>query len=176
MADEIPADLHDCMVKADELSAYAVVFDANAKPSDLTGDLPIYDPANDNVEIPRQTGGDRRPVGSSSSCSPRPTPWSNRVATGPERAVAIVLRKTALMSGDVRKQLGCTLTKLDRWHADGRLPHLFTRKMRFEKATTSRFWSAGRVADATVAVPAWREQDKIRKAYARSGLRTTTSR
>lgn len=51
---EIPDDLHDCMVKAAELGAFAILFDAGAEPSDLTGDLPVYDEADDDAELPRE--------------------------------------------------------------------------------------------------------------------------
>lgn len=95
----------------------------------------------------------------------------DRVATGPERTAAIAMRKTALMSGDVRKRLRCTTAELNRWHADGRLPHLFTRKMAFDKATICRFWSADQIAAAVTHLPDWREQDQIRRTFARSGLK-----
>jgi hypothetical protein len=97
----------------------------------------------------------------------------DRVATGPERTAAIAMRKTALMSGDVRKRLRCTTAELNRWHADGRLPHLFTRKMAFEKATLCRLWSAEQITEAEAHLPAWREQDRIRKTFARTGLKPT---
>lgn len=94
----------------------------------------------------------------------------DRVATQDERAAAVALRKTAIMAGAVRKRLGCTATELNRWHGDGRLPHLFIRKISIEKLTDCRFWSAEQVEEAVEAVTIWREQDAIRKRFARTGI------
>ena len=70
-----------------------------------------------------------------------------------------------------RAALGCTQTELDRWDADGRLRHLFVRKLQFERATVCRFWDAASVAEAAEKVAAWRKQDKTRTTCRRRGLR-----
>lgn len=95
----------------------------------------------------------------------------DRIATGPERTAAIAMRKTALRSDDVRRQLQCTSSELNRWDSDGRLPHLFIKKTTFEKTTNCRFWSAEQIAEAVAYLPAWREQDRIRKTFARTNLK-----
>ncbi len=52
VADRIPADLQDCMAKAAELGAFAILFDTDADVSPLTGDLPVYD--EDGVVVARE--------------------------------------------------------------------------------------------------------------------------
>jgi len=57
-------------------------------------------------------------------------PTATASATAPSaapRRAAIDLRRDSLLAGKVRAALGCTVAELNRWHADGRLPHLFIR-------------------------------------------------
>lgn len=87
----------------------------------------------------------------------------DEIATRAERAEAIALRKAALLAGKFRDALGCTATELDRWDADGRLPHLYVRVLPFERKTHCRFWSEAQVAAAVAQVPFWRQQDRVVK-------------
>ena len=87
----------------------------------------------------------------------------NSVAAPAERRAAIALRKRCVMTGAVRKALGCTLAELNRWDADGRLPHVFKRVIHYERATECRFWSSEMIGRATDLVADWREQDKKRR-------------
>ena len=104
-----------------------------------------------------------------------PVDEREHAGTAAERKEAIALRKTAIMAGKVRAALGCTETELDRWNADGRLPHLYVRTMHFEKATPCRFWDAA-VVDASISnVAVWRQQDGIKKQFKRRGLRSVAS-
>jgi hypothetical protein len=96
----------------------------------------------------------------------------DQIASPAERREAIALRKTAVLAGMARTILGCTATELDRWYADGRLPHLFIRKLRFERGTLCRFWELERVAGAVHQVPAWRTQDAAQKAARRAARKT----
>lgn len=95
----------------------------------------------------------------------------DKIATLAERRDAVALRKASLLAGKVKALLGCTTTELDRWDADGRLPHLYRRVLQFERATSCRFWSEVQVALAVTNVAIWREQDRTRKIYGRRGLR-----
>jgi hypothetical protein len=85
------------------------------------------------------------------------------LATKAERRAAIALRKTAMLKGKVLAALGCTATELERWHADGRLPHVFTRVLRLEvagKAQPCRFWAQETVMAAQGQVAVWRARDQ----------------
>jgi hypothetical protein len=95
----------------------------------------------------------------------------DEIATPAERQDAIALRKASLLAGKVKTLLGCTTTELDRWDADGRLPHLYRRVLQFERATPCRFWSEAHVTSAVTNVAVWREQDRTRKIFGRRGLR-----
>jgi hypothetical protein len=95
----------------------------------------------------------------------------DKIATPAERRDAVALRKTSLLAGKVKALLGCTTTELDRWDADGRLPHLYVRVLQFERATPCRFWSETQVTSAVANIAIWREQDRTRKIFGRRGLR-----
>jgi hypothetical protein len=86
-----------------------------------------------------------------------------RFATRLERNTAIAMRRSALTSEKVRKHLGCTKTELNRWDADGRLPHLFSRKTSSADSTICRLWSQEQVAAAVDQVDTWREGDANRQ-------------
>lgn len=94
------------------------------------------------------------------------------IATSTERREAIIMRKSTILAGEVKTILGCTQRELDRWNADGRLPHLFMRRIQLARTTNCRFWSVEQVYAATELVPAWREQDADKKRYGRRGLHT----
>lgn len=87
-----------------------------------------------------------------------------RFATRLERNAAIAMRRSALASDKVRKHLGCTNAELNRWDADGRLPHLFSRKTGLADSTICRFWSQEQVAAAVDQTGTWRERDANRQA------------
>ena len=95
----------------------------------------------------------------------------DKIATPAERRDAIDLRKASLLAGKVKALLGCTTTELNRWDADGRLPHLDVRVMLFQRATPCRCWSEAQVASALTKTAVWREQDRTRKIFGRRGLR-----
>ena len=85
------------------------------------------------------------------------------LATKEERRAAIALRQTAMLKGKVQAALGCTAPELERWHADGRLPHLFVRTLQLEvagKAQPCRFWAQEVVTAVASQVEAWRRQDQ----------------
>jgi hypothetical protein len=99
----------------------------------------------------------------------------NAIATKEERAAAIELRKTAIMTGATCAALGCSRRELDRWDADGRLPHLFTKRIRFEKLTTCRFWALADVERAKQYVDAWRQQDRNARTHRKRAARRDNS-
>jgi hypothetical protein len=87
----------------------------------------------------------------------------DQLATTEERREAIALRKTGMLKGKVLVALGCTATELERWHADGRLPHLYTRVLSLAvagKAQPCRFWAQDVVTAAQTQVPHWRALDQ----------------
>jgi hypothetical protein len=88
----------------------------------------------------------------------------DRLATTEERRAAIALRKTSLLKGKVLAALGCTATELERWHADGRLPHLFVRRLTIGEAgkvQECRFWAQEVVTAAQPQTEGWRAQDQV---------------
>jgi len=101
----------------------------------------------------------------------------DEIAHPAERRAAIALRKTGIMASKVRAALACSATELDRWDADGRLPHLYVGMviLRFGKATLCRFWASGAVEAAKLNLSAWREQDSTRKIFSRRGIRAVRS-
>lgn len=81
-------------------------------------------------------------------------------ATPLERNAAIAMRRSALESDKVRKRLRCTTAELNRWDADGRLPHLFSRKTGLADRAICRLWSQEQVAAAVDQIDVWREADR----------------
>ena len=75
-----------------------------------------------------------------------------------------------MTTSQVREALGCSLPEINRWSADGRLPHLFSRKIQVHRTVTARFWESDRVRATTAQVAVWREQDTIRRRFKRQGL------
>jgi hypothetical protein len=94
----------------------------------------------------------------------------DRLGTRQDRRAAIDLRETALLRGKVMAVLGCTVSELDRWDADGRLRHICTRRVRIERMTECRYWADQDVAAAVSKVATWREQDAIRRTRTRRPL------
>lgn len=97
-------------------------------------------------------------------------PNATASATAPSAAprrhrAAIDLRSDSLLAGKVRAALGCTVAELNRWQADGRLPHLFIRAIPgiWMRATPSRFWAVSVVEQAVRQVSEWRARDQDRR-------------
>jgi hypothetical protein len=64
--------------------------------------------------------------------------------------------------------VGCTKTELNKWDADGRLPH--TRVIMRKKSVECRFWAEDTLEAAKELLSVWRQQDVVRKTK-RTGLR-----
>jgi hypothetical protein len=98
----------------------------------------------------------------------------DKLATKEERAAAIAMRKLSVMSGRVRQTLQCTVTELDRWDADGRLRHLYTRRVDagWGKHTVCRFWHVLDVERAMSLVDVSRATDQAERVTRRAKPRT----
>jgi hypothetical protein len=96
------------------------------------------------------------------------------LATKEERAAAIAMRKLSVMSGRVRQTLQCSVAELDRWDADGRLRHLYTRRIDagWGKHTVCRFWHVLDVERAMSLVDSWRATDQATRISRRAKPRT----
>lgn len=80
----------------------------------------------------------------------------------------------AMTAAKVREQLGCTLTELNRWAADGRLPpdgKLFLDSSLFGKGVNARAWLPATVEAAKASIGEWRTRDRVKKTFSRRGLR-----
>lgn len=102
-----------------------------------------------------------------------------RLGTPAERKEAVALRKRCLKTGAVRDRLQCSLTELNRWDAEGLLPHLYTRKMPLSvagRAVSCRFWLEDDVAAAADCVAQWREAYQQRKRAKKQKLRVVRRR
>jgi hypothetical protein len=84
------------------------------------------------------------------------------------------MRKLSVMSGRVRQTLQCTVTELDRWDADGRLRHLYTKRVDagWGKHTVCRFWHVLDVERALSLVDVWRAADQAARIMRRTKPRT----
>jgi hypothetical protein len=81
-----------------------------------------------------------------------------------ERAQCLEIRKNALFAEKVRAILGCTRTELDRWDADGRLPHRFTTAIDVSgKHVHARRWLLPEVEAARARIGRWRKRDEAAK-------------
>jgi len=88
-----------------------------------------------------------------------------------DRRTAVELRKASAMAGQACAAVSCTRTELDRWDEDGRLPHLFIKRVHIHRMVDCRFWNLGELAAAKEQLEAWREQDRVRKRFKRVGLK-----
>ncbi|MBO0710840.1 MAG: hypothetical protein J2P47_06115 [Acetobacteraceae bacterium] len=84
-------------------------------------------------------------------------------------------KRGAILAGKVCEQLECSLTELNRWAADGRLPPdgeivLFG----LPKMVHARAWLPETIERAKAARDDWRAQDRAKKAFKRRGLRAVT--
>lgn len=79
----------------------------------------------------------------------------------------------ALVASKVCAFLNCSLTELNRWAADGRLPPdgeiLLTN---LPKMVNARAWLPETLENAKASLNDWREQDKTKKSFKRRGLRS----
>jgi hypothetical protein len=100
-----------------------------------------------------------------------------RAAMQAALAAMPVLPRTSLISTSVIEQLGCSLVELNRWASDGRLPADGKRSTLLGGGYTKwlRAWLPETIEGARPALASWREQDKIRKAFARRGPRLVVS-
>jgi hypothetical protein len=67
--------------------------------------------------------------------------------------------------------IGCTKTELNKWVADGRLPHLFRRAAVREKSVECRSWAEDTLEAAKELPSVWRQQDVVCRKTQRTGLR-----
>jgi hypothetical protein len=100
-----------------------------------------------------------------------------RLLSPEEREACRGYRKNEILTSRARELLGCSLTELNRWTRDGRLPTLRTKAISglFPKKVTARTFVRAEVEHAVGQVEDWRKQDGIKKAYRRRGLRAVTA-
>jgi len=73
----------------------------------------------------------------------------------------------------VCERLECTLTELNRWASDGRLPPDGETVMAgLPKTVTARVWLPETVEGAKLHLEEWRQQDQAKKHFKRRGLRS----
>ncbi len=88
----------------------------------------------------------------------------NKIATASERHATIQLRKACIWPSKTMELLGCTEKELNRWDADGRLPHRFKRPLYKQRLIMARVWHINDIANAASKVSAWRQQDAMKQA------------
>jgi len=96
-----------------------------------------------------------------------------RLLSPEEREACRSYRKDEILTSRVRDLLGCSLTELNKWTRDGRLPTLRTKTISglFPKKVTARTFLRAEVERAVGQTEDWRKQDGVQKAYRRRGLR-----
>lgn len=96
-----------------------------------------------------------------------------RLLSPEERQACRRYRKDEILTSRVRELLGCSLTELNKWTRDGRLPTLRTKTISglFPKKVTARTFLRAEVERAVGRTEDWRKQDGVQKAYRRRGLR-----
>jgi hypothetical protein len=100
-----------------------------------------------------------------------------RLLSPEEREACRSYRKDEILTSRARELLGCSLTELNRWTKDGRLPTLRTKTVSglFPKTVTARTFVHAEVVRVVGRTEDWRKQDSVRKAYRRHGLRAVSS-
>jgi len=90
-----------------------------------------------------------------------------------ERQACKAYRRNEILTSRARQLLECSLTELNRWTMDGRLPTLRSKTISglFPKKITARTFVRLEVERAVGQVEAWRKQDGVQKVYRRRGLR-----
>jgi hypothetical protein len=96
-----------------------------------------------------------------------------RLLSSEEHEACRGYRKDEILTSRVRELLGCSLTELNNWTRDGRLPTLRTRTISglFPKKVAARTFVRAEVVCAVGRTEDWRKQDGVQKAYRRRGLR-----
>jgi hypothetical protein len=96
-----------------------------------------------------------------------------RLLSPEEREACRSYRKDEILTSRVRELLGCSLTELNKWTRDRRLPTLRTKTISglFPKKVTARTFLRAEVERAVGRTEDWRKQDGVQKAYRRRGLR-----
>ena len=96
-----------------------------------------------------------------------------RLLSPQERQACKTYRQDEILTSRARELLGCSLTELNRWRMDGRLPTLRSKTISalFPKKVTARTFVRAEVERAVGQVEAWRRQDGVQKVYRRRGLR-----
>jgi hypothetical protein len=96
-----------------------------------------------------------------------------RLLSPEEREACRSYRKDEILTSRAGELLGCSLTELNRWVRDGRLPTLRIKTISgvFPKKVTARTFVRAEVERAIGQTENWRKQDGVQKAYRRRGLR-----
>ena len=96
-----------------------------------------------------------------------------RLLSPQQRQACKTYRQDEILTSRARELLGCSLTELNRWRMDGRLPTLRSKTISglFPKKVTARTFVRAEVERAVGQVEAWRRQDGVQKVYRRRGLR-----
>ena len=96
-----------------------------------------------------------------------------RLLSPEEHEACRAYREDEILTSRVRELLGCSLTELNKWTRDGRLPTLRTKTISglFPKKVTARTFVCAEVVRAVGRTEDWRKQDGVQKAYRRRGLR-----
>lgn len=100
----------------------------------------------------------------------------DRYLTKEERIACREFRRSEVFAGKACEILGCSRLELDRWVGDGRLS-VFRKKFvpGLPKLTRGRTFLLSDLLEAKAAVPTWREQDRVQRAFRRKGLRVAGS-
>lgn len=83
-------------------------------------------------------------------------------ATKEEINEARELRKRSITRFQVMEILECTLTELNRWDADGRLPHVYTAYRVIFKRVKVRLWDKKDVENVIPFLSYWRMLDELK--------------
>jgi hypothetical protein len=96
-----------------------------------------------------------------------------RLLSPEERETCRSYRKDEILTSRARELLGCSLTELNRWVRDGRLPTLRVKTISglVPKKVTARTFVRAEVERAVGQAENWRQQDRVQRAYRRRGLR-----
>jgi hypothetical protein len=94
----------------------------------------------------------------------------DNLATDDERRKAIDMRKDSLPTSRACEAIGCTKTELNRWDEEGKLPHLYQKKISIPgaKATMARYWNLKDIDHARAKISEWREEWSNRKSMRRT--------
>ena len=88
-----------------------------------------------------------------------------------EIKLAAELRKQCILASDAISILGCTPTEFKRWTDEGRIPHLFIKKIRIAKWVEARFWLPEKLDIIKPLLDTWRKEWEICKRDRRSQIK-----